>query len=69
MDLQKLKTDFVKVKDAAELLGVCSNTVRSWGAKGKIEEYRHPVNNYRLYKRKDIDRLLKKLQGPIRKPR
>lgn len=69
MDLQKLKTDFARVKDAAELLGVCSNTVRSWGAKGKIEEYRHPVNNYRLYKRKDIDRLLKKLQGPIRKPR
>lgn len=69
MDLQKLKTDFVRVKDAAELLGVCSNTVRSWGSKGKIEEYRHPVNNYRLYKRKDIDRLLKKLQSPIRKPR
>ena len=69
MDLQKLKADFVRVKEAAEMLGVCSNTVRAWGADGKIEEYRHPVNNYRLYKRKDIERRLKKLQKPTRKPR
>ena len=40
----------IRVKEAAELLGVSPNTVRAWGASGKIPEYRHPVNNYRLYK-------------------
>jgi len=53
---------FVRVKEAAQLLGVSPNTVRSWGADGKITEFRHPANNYRLYKRKDIERLLRKVE-------
>lgn len=58
--------EFVRVKDAAELLGVCTNTVRSWGAAGKIPEHRHPINNYRLYKRKDLESILKEMQKPKR---
>jgi DNA (cytosine-5)-methyltransferase 1 len=53
---------YLRVKEAAELLGVAPNTVRSWGEAGKIPEYRHPVNNYRLYKRADLERLLKKVE-------
>jgi len=56
------RDDFVRVKQAAQLLGVCPNTVRAWGAEGKIAEYRHPVNNYRLYKRKELDLLLRRLE-------
>lgn len=52
---------YLLVKDAAKLLGVAPNTVRAWGAAGKIAEYRHPANNYRLYKRKELEKLLKKL--------
>ncbi|MEJ7595239.1 MAG: hypothetical protein WKF77_27275 [Planctomycetaceae bacterium] len=26
------RDEFVRVKDAAELLGVCTNTIRTWGA-------------------------------------
>lgn len=55
---------YLRVKEAAELLGVAPNTVRSWGEAGKIPEYRHPVNNYRLYKRADLERLLKKVERP-----
>ena len=56
---------YLRVKEAAELLGVSPNTVRAWGADGKIPEYRHPVNNYRLYKRKDLEKLLEKLKRPV----
>ena len=57
--------DFFRVKQVAELLGVAPNTVRAWGASGKLIEYRHPVNNYRLYKKKDLMVLLKKLEKPV----
>ncbi len=58
--------EFVRVKDAAGMLGVCTNTVRTWGAAGKIPEHRHPINNYRLYKRKDLERILREIQKPKR---
>ncbi len=57
--------DFFRVKQVAELLGVAPNTVRAWGASGKLIEYRHPANNYRLYKKKDLMVLLKKLEKPV----
>jgi DNA (cytosine-5)-methyltransferase 1 len=55
---------YLRVKEAAELLGVAPNTVRSWGEAVKIPEYRHPVNNYRLYRRVELERVLKKLRRP-----
>jgi excisionase family DNA binding protein len=53
---------YMRVKEAAELLGVSPNTVRSWGEAGKIPEYRHPVNKYRLYKKAELERLLRQLK-------
>ncbi len=64
--------EYLQIAEAAEYLGVCQNTLRNWGAAGKVIEYRHPVNNYRLYKTKDLDRLMKKVekqQPKKRKPR
>jgi len=56
---------FVTVKQASEILDVAPNTVRAWGATGKITEYRHPANNYRLYKRDELERLLMQASEPI----
>lgn len=56
---------FIRVKQAAALLGVSPNTVRAWGADGRIPEYRHPVNNYRLYKRADLESILRKMERPV----
>ena len=53
---------YLCVKEAAAMLGVSPNTVRAWGAGGKIPEYRHPVNNYRLYKQSELTSILKKLE-------
>ena len=60
---------YLRVKEAAELLGVSPNTVRSWGEAGKIPEYRHPVNNYRLYKKAELERLLRQLKRSVPKRR
>lgn len=57
--------EFMTVAEAAEYLGVAANTVRNWGRDAKIPEHRHPINNYRLYKKADLDRVLKKLQSPV----
>ncbi len=60
-----MKTDeFLLVKEAAEVLGVSANTIRAWAAAGKLQEYRHPVNNYRLFRREEVDRLLQQISTP-----
>lgn len=56
--------EYLLVKEAAELLGVSPNTVRAWASIGKLQEYRHPVNNYRLFKRTDVERLLMSIRNP-----
>jgi len=58
---------FLTVKEAAEYLGVSSNTIRNWGADGRIKEHRHPINNYRLFKIVDLDHLLKKANQLVKK--
>ncbi len=62
---------FLTVKEAADYLGVSPNTIRNWGSDGRLKEHRHPINNYRLFKSVDLDRLLKKANQPIvkRKPK
>ena len=59
------KDEFRTVKQAAERLGVSPNTVRTWGASVKLPEYRHPLNNYRLFKVKDVEKLRRKLEQPV----
>ena len=53
----------LRVKEAAELLGVSPNTVRAWGAAGKIPEYRHPANGYRLYRREELEDFLRQIEA------
>jgi excisionase family DNA binding protein len=60
-----IREGYATVTEAARMLGVVRNTIRSWGAEGKIPEYRHPVNNYRLYKRTDLERLVCKLEQSV----
>ncbi len=55
---------FLTVSEAAKLLSVAPNTVRAWGASGKLTEYRHPVNNYRLFKLKDVEKLRRLIETP-----
>lgn len=60
--MQKL-SDYVKTAEAAEILGVSQNTLRSWAAAGKIPVTRNPANGYRLFRRSDLERLLTEISG------
>jgi excisionase family DNA binding protein len=50
---------YLRIQEAADFLGVSPNTLRNWGREDKIPEFRHPVNNYRLYRRSDLEELLR----------
>lgn len=45
------------VREAAEILGVSSPTLRRWDALGKFKARRHPINGYRMYVEADVLRL------------
>ena len=60
-----IRNIYVKVHEAAEILGVAPNTIRAWGAAGKIPEHRHPANGYRLYKRADLQEVIQQLERSI----
>jgi MerR family copper efflux transcriptional regulator len=60
-------SDYMRVAEAAEYLGVSPNTLRNWVAAGKIAAVRHPVNAYRLFKREHLDALLKKVSVASKK--
>jgi len=72
--VDKLK-DFLRISEAAEYLGVSPNTLRNWENAGKIVAYRHPVNSYRLFKKEELDALLRQVQPSaqedeaVKKPR
>lgn len=53
-DLPKLMT----IKETAKLFGVTPLTLRNWDKSGKLKASRHPMNNYRVYKREDIEKLI-----------
>lgn len=55
---------YLTIKEAAEFPGVTPNTLRNWGVAGKVSEYRHPINNYRLYKPRDLKYLLAQVESP-----
>lgn len=61
-------SDYMHTAEAAEYLGVHHNTIRKWADRGELPVHRNPINGYRLFKRTDLDRLLKKAAQPV-KPR
>lgn len=55
-------SDYLRISEAAEYLGVSPNTLRNWVNAGKVVAIRHPVNDYRLFKTEDLDMLLKQVE-------
>ena len=54
---------FLNVKQVAKILGVTSLTIRNWDKKGKLQAYRNPINNYRVYKVEDVEKLLEGIEN------
>jgi excisionase family DNA binding protein len=59
--------EYVKVAEAAEILGVSQGTVRAWSEAGKIPMHRNPANGYRLFRRTELERFLAKVAKPARR--
>lgn len=60
-------SEYVKVAEAANILGVSPGTVRTWAADGKIPVHRNPANGYRLFKRNDLLAFLKVIEKPVKR--
>lgn len=53
--------DYITIKEASELLGVSTKTLRRWDFQGKVKSIRHPINSYRLYRRGQLEKILRSL--------
>jgi site-specific DNA-methyltransferase (adenine-specific) len=54
--------NYLSISQAAELLNVNPQTLRRWDKAGKFESLRHPINNYRVYKKNQIEKLFIELK-------
>jgi len=54
---------YLTVGAAASFLGVSTTTLRNWDRSGKLKAHRHPINGYRLYRREDLEALLRKVRS------
>jgi site-specific DNA-methyltransferase (adenine-specific) len=53
---------YLTISQAAKFLRVSPLTLRNWDRAGKLKAYRHPINNYRLYREDQILLLLRKVE-------
>ena len=61
--------DYMTIRRAAKFLAVSVNTLRNWGVTGKIPTHRNPLNGYRLYKKTDLEKLLRDIEESAEKPK
>jgi DNA repair protein RadD len=52
-----LEKDYLTIQEAADYLGVSPQTLRRWDKEEKLKSVRHPGNDYRYYKRADLEPL------------
>jgi len=62
-------SDYALTAEAANILGVSQNTIRTWAKDGKLPMHRNPANGYRLFKRRDLEQFLKRIERSAKKPR
>lgn len=55
--------EYLTVAEAAEFIGVTAATLRNWDRAGKLSPRRNPLNGYRLYKRDELDAILKEINA------
>lgn len=57
-----MKKGFVTVKEAANVFAVSIQTIRRWDRKGKLKCFRHPMNNYRMFRLLELQEMVNKMQ-------
>jgi len=51
------------IRKAAKFLQVSVSTIRRWDDTGKLKSIRNPMNNYRMYRLKDLKVALNQITG------
>ena len=67
-----MENKFINIKEASAMLGVSKLTLRNWDRDGKLVAHRHPMNNYRVYFKQDLDKIIQKIESgekPVRTPK
>ncbi|HHD92347.1 MAG TPA: MerR family DNA-binding transcriptional regulator [Candidatus Portnoybacteria bacterium] len=57
-----MKAKYITIKQAAKFLHVTPTTLRNWDKSGKLRSYRHPINNYRLYRLDQIELFIRRIE-------
>jgi MerR family copper efflux transcriptional regulator len=53
---------YITIKQASKILGVTPLTLRNWDKNGKLKAFRHPMNNYRVYKIEDLELVINEIE-------
>jgi excisionase family DNA binding protein len=53
---------YITIKQAAKILDVSPLTLRNWDKNGKLKAHRHPMNNYRVYKIDDLEKVINEIE-------
>ena len=57
--------DLLSIGEAAEVIGVSEATLRRWDRSGKFKAIKHPITNFRLYRREDLQAFLRLLDPKV----
>ena len=57
-----MKEIYFSIKEAAEILGVSTLTLRNWDKSGKFVAQRHPMNNYRVYRLSALEKVIEDIE-------
>ena len=58
-----MANQYITIKQASKILGVSPLTLRNWDNNGKLKAYRHPMNNYRVYKIEDLETVIREIEA------
>ena len=61
-----MSKQYIKIKEASEMLGVSKLTLRNWDKNGKLKAFRHPMNNYRVYRLEDVENILQQIKEYVK---
>ena len=53
---------YITIKQASKILNVSPLTLRNWDKNGKLKAHRHPMNNYRVYKMEDLEKVIGEIE-------
>ncbi len=54
---------YLSIRHAAQMLSVTPLTLRNWDKRGVLVAYRNPANNYRVYKRDQVEMFLRRIEN------